>query len=117
MSGTEIRRRRTDDPEMDALAVIDQVMEPLDERARNRVLEWASAKFVEDPKRAIGEQAFEAMKRQMDAINDRAQFLGVTDRQLIHAMSALREREGLAPVEVRESIERAEAELAEKSSP
>jgi hypothetical protein len=43
----EIRRSRTGDPEMDAINVITQALEPLDRHACERVLKWAKERYVE----------------------------------------------------------------------
>jgi hypothetical protein len=42
----EIRRRKTQDPEMDALVVLHQALEPLDRPAAKRVLAWADERYV-----------------------------------------------------------------------
>lgn len=42
----EIRRRRTGSPEIDAMVVIEQAMEPLDARERGRVIQWAEGRYV-----------------------------------------------------------------------
>lgn len=45
----EIRRKRTSDPEMDAMAVLVQALDPLEHSARARVLKWAEERYVRGP--------------------------------------------------------------------
>lgn len=46
MSSEEIRRRRTADPEMDAINVISQALDGLDRNQCERVLRWAGERYV-----------------------------------------------------------------------
>lgn len=95
----EIRRRKTADPEMDAMVVIAQVLEGLDSDTRARVLKWAEDRFLEQPKRGISNLAFASIKAQVDAYKKFAEELGVDDRTLAHAIAHTRSVKKLAPVE------------------
>lgn len=49
MADEEIRRRRTNDPEMDAITIISQALRGLDRDACRRVLQWAQKRYVDPP--------------------------------------------------------------------
>lgn len=78
MAEDEIRRRKTNDREMDAIIVITQALADLDRVAAARVLEWARQRFVE----ADTLMPLEAMKAGtnfIEGINTIAKRLGGTD--------------------------------------
>jgi aryl-alcohol dehydrogenase-like predicted oxidoreductase len=98
------------DPEMLAIKALSSVLAPLDPVARKRVLEWASDRFVEGPVRLWKSEEYERLSAQLEFLRTRAKELGVSDRELIHAFSALREGK-VAPIEVRTEIREAEEKL------
>lgn len=105
------------DPEMAAVKALGAALEPLDLDARKRVLAWAKDKYVEGEFREIRSAAMEGISASIEAIQTSAKNLGVTDRQFIHAVSAVRDRAKLAPVdeaptEVIEEIAREEERIS-----
>lgn len=87
------------DPEMAAVKALGAALEPLDLDGRKRVLAWASDKFVDMEFRSIRAAAMEGILASMEEIRKRASELGVNERTLMHAISAVRDREGVAPIE------------------
>lgn len=110
----EIRRKKTSDPEMDAIHVINQAFEPLDAETCDRILDWAKDRFIEQPKRNIKMMAWAGVKEELDAYKQYAEEYGVDGRKLVHALSHVRSNKRLAPVDtdpdpegtVREAMER-----------
>jgi hypothetical protein len=99
MSNRREVRVSDQDPEMLAIKAVAAALEPLDEEARGRVLEWAKDRFVEAPLRTIKGSTFEAMKAQLDCVREYANRIGVKETDLVHALAAQRTRAGLAPIE------------------
>jgi hypothetical protein len=93
----EIRRRRTADPEIDALVVIEQALAGLPVDTCKRVLDWAMDRFIEERKRNISEMAMASIESQLRSIQEVAEALGATDRQFVHAIAHVRSLKKLAP--------------------
>jgi hypothetical protein len=94
MSSSEIRRRRTGDPEMDAMAVITDALEPLDRNACKRVLAWAEKRFDRDVLSGIGESQTEELLGYFEKVERMAKERGLTQRQLLQVIAQVRERKG-----------------------
>lgn len=92
------------DAEMLAIKAIGQAFAGLDRESRKRVLNWTQDKYIDSELRGISSDAWEGIKAQMEALNKYAADLGVTQRELVHALSAMREGK-VAPVEVRDGVE------------
>lgn len=99
MGEEEIRRRKTADPEMDAIIVIAQALASLDAETCSRVLEWAKDRFIEQPKREIKELAWLSVDAQISAYKKYAGEMGLDDRKLAHAISHVRDSKRLAPID------------------
>jgi hypothetical protein len=99
MNNEEIRRRKTTDPEMDAINVVTQALAPLDMETCRRVLKWAEDRFIEEPKRRVSDLAWAGLDAQIKGYKEYSQRLGVDDRTLAHALKHVREAKGLAPLE------------------
>lgn len=87
-----------DDPEMGAMSVIAQALEPLDRDACARILKWLEDRYLEQPKRKLGELAWHGIDEQVKAYRKYAADLGVDDRQLAHALAHVRGVKRLAPI-------------------
>lgn len=99
MADEEIRRRKTADPEMDALVLVAQALAPLDHETCARVLKWAEDRFIEQPKREVAEMAWVSVDAQIQAYQKFAKKLGVDDVTLAHALKHVRQTKQLAPIE------------------
>lgn len=95
------------DPEVLAMKALSAALQPLDTNARVRLLSWAEDKFVKDVERAVSEEALMGVQAQMEALEKRAKYIGVSMPKLVHAFSAAREAARVAPIEVREDDESA----------
>lgn len=109
----EIRRRRTADPEIDALVVLEQALASLDAETCERVLKWALDRFVETPKRQIKEMAWLSIQEQLEAYKKYAADLGVDERKFVHALSHVRSVKRMAPVDHDEDPAATEREAME----
>lgn len=106
------------DGEMLAIKAISAAMDRLDVETCERVIRWAEDRYVRTAIRAIGKQAMEGIKAQMETLDSEAKMLGVSVPQLIHTFSAIRSKHQLAPIEdttpkAAADIEAAERRLAE----
>lgn len=78
MSDTsEIRRRKTADPELDAITVINQALAHLDRPAAKRVLDWADKRFVNLDEPLRGDQ-LEGVTKFMEAIEATAREMQIS---------------------------------------
>lgn len=108
----EIRRRKTADPEMDAMQVLVQAFEPLDGLVIKRVLEWAEDRFIAEPRDRQVRLQLDGLKEQFALLKQRAEGLGVDERQLIAAVWHVRAVEkGLAPLEADDDVADTEARV------
>lgn len=98
MGDEEIRRRKTTDPEMDAIVVISQALAGLDSETCARVLKWAEDRFIEQPKREIKEMAWLSVSEQIKAYQKYAKELGLNDTELAHAIAHVRNAKGIIPI-------------------
>jgi hypothetical protein len=73
----EIRRTRTADAEMDAIVVLNQVLEPLDRAAAKRVLTWADKRYV-NPDFPVPETQMDGVSKFFDAIQETAREMHVS---------------------------------------
>ncbi len=104
-----------EDKEIAAMESLRRSLEPLESEAVRRVLEWAKDRFLDETSRTMNKLSEQNLLAQIKQITERAQQLGVTDRELMHALSAMREAQGLAPVEVREEIAAVETKIAKSA--
>lgn len=100
--------------EMTAISSIAAALEPLDLNERERVLGWARDRFCTTVTNFIRREELEVLKTQMEQVKELARKLGVSEQAVYHTFSAMREREGVAPIEVRERIEVEERQLEAK---
>lgn len=85
MADQEIRRRKTSDPEMDAIMVISQAFADLDRAAINRVLKWAEDRYVRIP-HLMPAEATEALTNFTNGIQEVARRLASNPRDVLIAM-------------------------------
>jgi hypothetical protein len=111
--GEEIRRRKTADPEMDALMVITQALEGLEPEACERILSWAKDRFVEGPSKRLLGIDVDRFNSEMQRIRDYAAGLGTNERALVHAVSHVRSAKELAPVANDPEVADTEAKVRE----
>lgn len=94
--------------ELAAMRTCADALIPLDKHARSRVLRWLEQSLG---KEADLQALVEELAPFFEQIKLGAERLGVTDSQLVHAISAIRERGGVAPIADRDlSREEAAAE-------
>src|SRR5688500_4613020 len=111
----EIRRRKTSDPEMDAIVLISQALASLDTETCARVLKWAEDRYIEQAKREIKELAWTGGKGQIEAYQKYAERMGVKDTTLAHAIAHVRSVERLAPIDHDEHPDKTEAAALERA--
>jgi hypothetical protein len=97
--------------ELTALAQMAEALEPMSLNERERVLKWARDKFCDCAKERISAEQFEGIKAQLEALEKFAKQLKIDPKQLAHAFSAVRERQGVAPLDQRSLTDAEKAEL------
>jgi hypothetical protein len=92
----EIRRRKTVDPEMDAIMVIAQAFSALDRDAAGRVLVWAQKRYVDPPSLdGLGVDQHESLNKFMEAITATANRVGIAKPiDLLRAMGRVADELG-----------------------
>jgi hypothetical protein len=84
----EIRRRKTSDPEMDAILVIAQALEPLSRTQAQRVLDWAEKRFTRVELPGLSADMMASTNRFMEALGKTASRMGMaTPEDLLQAMA------------------------------
>lgn len=88
----EIRRRKTSDPEMDAIYVIAQALEPLDRSACERVVKWAEERYVRIRLPGLDVGDMQGVNKFFEATAKMASRLNMADSQvLLNAMGRVAE--------------------------
>jgi hypothetical protein len=91
MADSEIRRRKTSDPELDALIVLEQALSPLSRVAAGRVLRWAEERYTRDADVPVAD--LQAINAWMSGIQQVAREMGAVPLDVIKAAAATCVRE------------------------
>lgn len=87
----EIRRRKTSDPEMDAMMVLAQAFNGLDRNTIDRVLKWAEARYVKEGS-LMSTESMKALTQFQDGIVKIAKNLNAPPRDVLNSMAKVADK-------------------------